>query len=85
MSSSDMYDPRLDRSERRLGRPAWMFLALAVVVAIPGVVLILAGNSWVRAIGIAVTAMACVPALVGIGLALGSLVAWWVAREKPFA
>lgn len=80
MSGPQTHEQRPDRSERRLGRPAAIFLALAVVVAIPGIVLIAIGGTWARAIGIAVTAMACVPALVGVGLGLGSLVAWWVAR-----
>jgi hypothetical protein len=63
-------------------RPAWLFLALAVVVAIPGIVLIALGGAWARPIGIAVAAMACVPALIAFGLALGGLAAWWVARGK---
>jgi hypothetical protein len=85
MSASETQRRPPDHADRRLAGPAWRFLALAVVVALPGIVLILVGGTWVRAIGIAVTVMACVPALVALGLLVGSLVSWWVARGKPFA
>jgi hypothetical protein len=57
---------------------------IAVLLAVPGALLILAGDRWVDGVGIAVVTLSLVPAIAGIGLLLSSLVSWWAARKKPF-
>lgn len=78
-------EPKLERQGRRLARPAWRFLALAVIVAIPGVVLVVVDNSWSVPFGIALLLLASLPAAVGIGLLFSASVARWAARHRLFA
>ena len=80
-----MVDRELDRSGRRLRKPGWWFLVFAVVIAAPGIVLIVVSREWGDGIGVALVALALVPAGAGAALMLSSLVAWWAARGKPFA
>ena len=63
-------------------RPAIRFLLLALIVAIPRVIVAVVGPLGV---GAAILLLACVPAAVGIALLLSSGFARWAARHKLFA
>jgi len=78
-------DRELDRAGRRLGRPGRWLILLAVLLAAPGVLLLVVGNGSARGVGIALVSLAGAPALAGLGLLLANAVAWWSARDKPFA
>ena len=80
-----MQEPRLERQGRRLAHPAWRFLAVAVVLAIPGVVLVTIDNSWSLPFGIALLLFASLPAAVAVALLFSASVARWAARHKLFA
>lgn len=81
----DVREPQLARASGRLGRSGRSFLALAVIVGVPGVVLIIFGHAWVFAVGLALLAVALSPMIVATGLLLSSAVAHWAARHRPFA
>lgn len=83
--SGSVQEPQLERQGRRLAHPAWRFLLLALVVAVPGIVLVEVGNSWSLPFGIALLLIASLPAGVGIALLFSSSVARWAARHKLFA
>lgn len=78
-------EPELERQGRRLGRPARWFLALAALVAIPGVLLIVFTHGWSQALGIVLVVLSGPPGVVAVGLLLSSLVARWSARHRSFA
>jgi hypothetical protein len=78
-------EPELERQGRRLGRPGWWFLLLAVFIAVPGVVLIVLTHGWAHALGIVLVALAGPPAVVATALLPSSLVARWAARHRSFA
>ena len=78
-------EPELERQGRRLAAPAPGFLATAVALALPGLLMVIFGRSWVFAIGIALVALSVPVALVGGALLGSSVVARWAARHRPFA
>jgi hypothetical protein len=78
-------EPALERKGRRLGRPAWWFLALAVPLLLPGALLVALANSWPWDLGIVLLALAGPFITVGFGLLLISAVSRWAARHRPFA
>lgn len=78
-------DPELERQGRRLGRPGWWFLLVAVLLAVPGVLLTVFATSWGRSIGIVLLVLAGSVAVVAMGLLLPSLISRWSARHKSFA
>jgi hypothetical protein len=78
-------EPRLERQGRRLAHPAWRFLALALILAIPGAVLVAVDNSWSLPFGIALLLLASLPAAVALGLLFSASVARWAARHRLFA
>jgi hypothetical protein len=80
-----VHEPELERKGRRLGRPGWWFLAIAIPIAIPGALLVALANSWAWALGIVLCVLAGPPAVVGLSLLLTSLVSRWAARHRPFA
>lgn len=65
--------------------PASRFLVLALLLAVPGVLLIVFGSGWVFAVGLALAGLALVPAIVSAALYISSGVAHHAARERPFA
>ena len=81
----DHVDRELDREGRRLGRPGRWLILLAVLLAVPGVFLLVVGNGAAHSVGVALVSLAGAPALAGVGLMLANAVAWWSARDKPFA
>jgi hypothetical protein len=78
-------DRELERHGRRMGYSASRFLLVGVVIAIPGIVLLLIDHGWSVGVGIAVLLIACIPLVVGIGLLVSSAVSRWAARRKLFA
>ncbi len=78
-------DRELERSGRRLGNSGGWFLLLAVLLAVPGVALLVVGGGAVEAVGLALTAFSLAPALVGAGLLLAGFVSRHSARHRPFA
>jgi len=78
-------DARLERNSRRFGKSGGWFLALCLIIGIPGIALIVFGHSWVFALGLALAAIALVPGIVAAGLLLSGAVAHWAARRRPFA
>jgi hypothetical protein len=83
--SQPVKEPSLERQGRRLAHPAWRFLLLALVIVIPGIVLIEIDNSWSLPFGIVLVLIASLPAGVGIALLVSAAVARWTARHKLFA
>ena len=78
-------EPQLESQGRRLGRSGGWFLLLAVVIAIPGVLLAVLGSTPASGVGIVILAFAAAAAIVAAGLLLSSAVARWAARHRPFA
>jgi hypothetical protein len=78
-------DRELDRQGRRFGHAAGRFLLIGIVIAIPGVVLLLIDHGWSIGVGIAVLLIASIPLVVGAGLLVSSAVSRWAARRKLFA
>lgn len=86
MSDTDpVRDPQLERQGTRLARPGWRLLLIAIVIAIPGIVLVVINNSWSLPFGIALLLLASLPAAAGAALLLSSSVARWAARHRLFA
>ncbi len=83
--SPPVHEPQLERQGRRLAHPFWRFLLSAVVIAIPGIVLVEIDNSWSLPFGIALLLIASLPAGVGIALLVSGSVARWAARHRLFA
>ena len=52
-SSATVKEPELERQGRRITRPALRFLAIALVIAIPGIVLVVVGHAALLGLGIA--------------------------------
>jgi hypothetical protein len=84
-ASHSVQDPVLERQGRRMIGPAIRLIAIAVVAAIAGIVLILIGHGWSVGAGIAVLLLASVPGTIGIGLFTGGAIARWAARHRLFA
>lgn len=78
-------EPDLERQGRVLGASGWRFLVFGLIVALPGIALVVFSDGRARAIGIAVGALAGGPVVVGGALLLSSRVARWSARHKLFA
>jgi hypothetical protein len=78
-------DRELDRQGRRMGSSGGRLVLVALVMAIPGVILILIDHGWSLGVGLAVLFIAAVPGAVGIGLLVASAVSRWSARRKLFA
>jgi hypothetical protein len=58
---------------------------IAVVFEVPGILLLVLGNSWLIALGVALIALGAIPATVAAGLLISAVVAWWAANRRPFA
>jgi hypothetical protein len=78
-------EPGLERTGRRFGHSGGRFLLVALVIAIPGIVLVSIGHGWGTGFGIALFALASVPAVIGIALLVSGAVSRWAARHKMFA
>lgn len=78
-------EPQLERKGARLQANGGRFLLLGIILAVPGIVLIILGSGWVFALGLALLALGLVPGAVAVALLLSGAVARWTARERPFA
>ncbi len=67
------------------GHSRLWFAAIAVILAVPGSLLVVFADTWAMAVGIVILAIAGGPAVIGIGLLVSSLVARWSARHRSFA
>lgn len=89
MSTTPTHEPadrQLERQGRQLGHSATWFLAVGLVLALPGIVLVVVGSSWpVVGLGAALLVLASIPSAVAMALLGSSAVARWTARRKPFA
>jgi hypothetical protein len=68
-----------------LTKPSIVFALVTIALAVVGVVLIVIGNSWVQAVGIALTALAGIPAVIGFGRLSNAAMSHRAARRRPFA
>ncbi len=78
-------DSVLQRQSRRFRKPAGWFVLIAIVLEVPGIVLLVLGHTWLIALGITLIALGAIPATVGAGLLISAVVAWWAAHRRPFA
>jgi uncharacterized protein YjeT (DUF2065 family) len=78
-------EPSLERTGTKLGRSARWFLTLALILVIPGVVLVVIDHTWSLAFGAALLLLGSIPGAVGIGLIVSGVVARWSARHNSFA
>jgi hypothetical protein len=86
---SPVHEPQLERQGRRLTGSGGRWLALGALLAIPGIVLIVAGLvagiRWMWPVGIAAVLIASGPLVVGFSLVSGGAVSRWASRRKLFA
>jgi hypothetical protein len=68
-----------------LSKPSILFGLAAIVLAVVGIVLLITGHSWVLAVGIALIALAGIPAVIGFGLLSNAAMSRRAARRRPFA
>lgn len=78
-------DPDLERAGKRLMAPSGPFLAIAAAIAVIGVILLIAGSSWVWILGIVLVVLSGPPAVAGVALLTAAAVTRWAARRQPFA
>jgi hypothetical protein len=83
--SQPTVDPQLERHGRRMLRPALRFLAIAIVLLVPGIVLVVVGSGGLLALGAVLIFLSLLPGTVAVALLLSSSVARWAARHKLFA
>lgn len=78
-------DRALERQGRRLaGSSRWFFL-VGLVIAIPGIVMVIVGSGFVFGLGIALLAIGGGFGIVGAGLLIAGAVSRWAARRRLFA
>jgi CHASE2 domain-containing sensor protein len=77
--------PEVKPPDRQLSKPSIVFGLVAIALAVLGVVLLVAGNSWVPAVGIALIALAGLPAVIGFGRLSNAAMSRRAARRRPFA
>jgi hypothetical protein len=84
-SSATVREAQLERQGRRMIRPALRFLAVSLVLLIPGIVLVVVGHAGLLGLGIALILLASCPLAIALGLLFSASVARWAARHKLFA
>ncbi len=85
MAHHQAADSEVKPPGRQLSRPSIVFGLTAMALVVLGVVLLITGNSWVSALGIALVALAALPAVIGFGLISTAAVSRWATRRRPFA
>jgi hypothetical protein len=79
----DVKERALERQGRRMGRYGGRLFLLGVLLAIPGLVLVIVG--WSIGLGWAILLLASIPGVIGFGLLCSGAVSRWSARHKLFA
>ena len=78
-------DPELRRTGRKLAAPGSRFTSIGLIPLIAGLLLLFLTTGWPWVLGIVLIALS-VPILgVGLALLMGSGVAGWASRRRPFA
>jgi hypothetical protein len=77
--------PEVEPHARQLSKPSIVFGLTAMALAALGVVLLIAGHSWVSAVGIALIALAGLPAVIGFGRLSNAAMSHRAARRRPVA
>ncbi len=83
--SPSVQDRMLERQARRMTPPAVRLLLIGIVIAIPGVVLVVVGQHWILGLGIALIFIGSGPVAIGLALLSSATVARWAARHRLFA
>ena len=85
MAHHQTADPEDEPHGRQLSKPSVVFGLVAIALVVLGVVLLVAGNSWVPAVGIVLIALAGLPAVIGFGRLSYAAMSYRAARRRPFA
>lgn len=86
MPEEDVAHPRLDRQGRTFGRVGGRFIALWLVLFVPGILLVVLTSGWLwYSLGWVLIAFSLLFGAVAVGLFSISGVARWAARHRPFA
>lgn len=83
--STRVADPELERQGKQLAAPVAGFVLTAIVLAVPGIVLLIVASSWAWALGLVLVVLAMPAAMVAVGALVSSAVARWAARHRLFA
>ena len=78
-------DPELRRTGRKLAAPGARFTGIGLIVLIAGLLLLFLTTGWAWVLGIVLIALSAPILGVGVSLLMGSGVAGWAARRRPFA
>jgi thiamine transporter ThiT len=78
-------EPQLERQGKSFISPSFGFLAIGATILVPGILLVVLGNSWVFTLGIVLIAISLPFDAVGIAGLVSAAVARWAARHKSFA
>jgi hypothetical protein len=85
MAHDQTADPQSEPHGRQLSKPSIVFGLTAIALAVAGIVLLVTGHSWVQAVGIALIALAGLPAVIGFGRLSNAAMSHRAARRRPFA
>ena len=78
-------EPGLERQARRMVGPALRTAAVALVLLIPGIVLVIVGHHGLLGLGVALILLSTIPGSFAVALLASASVARWAARHRPFA
>ncbi len=78
-------DLELRRTGRKLAAPGARFTGIGLIVLIAGLLLLFLTTGWAWVLGIVLLALSAPILGVGVSLLMGSGVAGWAARRRPFA
>jgi CHASE2 domain-containing sensor protein len=85
MAHDQAAEPAVEPHGRQLSKPSIVFGLVAIALVVLGVVLLVAGSSWVPAVGIVLIALAGLPAVIGFGRLSNAAISRRAARRRPFA
>ena len=66
-------------------QPGLRLVLIGVIVAVPGILLVVLGSQGLLGFGIALLLIGSVPGALGLGLLFSGSVARWAARHRLFA